>query len=367
MRITRNSVRVLGTILAATLALNLSFYCSAAADACNDLHVGVTLPLTGPGAAYGVAARNGFELALRANPDAFRGITFHYEDSQLKPAQAVSAFNVLRSRFRIWAHFDFGSATSLALAPIAEQAEVPMFSSAYDPEVSRGRRYVIRFANSTGDYAQKLINELRRRKIKRIAVVVVDNPFFTQYVDTLQSLLHADEMLTIYRVDSAEIDFGALAIKVNSSGAQYNGLGLFLFHEQSRQMLRRLKAKNGFTNIFGSDAFEEANNGTKEDEIFNGTFFVNARVDPEFIKLYHETYHNMRHHTFAAGTFDFAKLLLEAARARQACSREELLVVAKSGTPRSGALGIIQYRESQSKGGYFASEIVIKQAGTESK
>ncbi len=367
MRITRNSVRVLGAILAVTLDLNLGFYCPAAADPCNDLHVGLTLPLTGPGAAYGVAARNGFELTLRANPDAFRGITFHYEDSQLKPAQAVRAFNALRSRFQIWAHFDFGSATSLALAPIAEQAQVPMFSSAYDPEVSRGRRYVIRFANSTGDYGQKLINELRLRRIKRIAVVVVDNPFFTQYVDTLQSLLRADEILTVYRVDSAESDFGALSIKLNSISAQYDGLGLFLFHEQSRQMLRRLGAKNGFSNIFGSDAFEEASNGTKEDEVFNGTFFANARVVPEFIQLYHETYHNMRHHTFAAGTFDFSNLLLEAAHARQACSREELLVVAKSGSMRSGALGVIQYKESQITGGYFASEIAIKNVATQTK
>jgi hypothetical protein len=132
-------------------------------------------------------------------------------------------------------------------------------------------------------------------------------------------------------------------------------------------MLRRLGAKNGFSNIFGSDAFEEASNGTKEDEVFNGTFFANARVVPEFIQLYHETYHNMRHHTFAAGTFDFSNLLLEAAHARQACSREELLVVAKSGSMRSGALGVIQYKESQITGGYFASEIAIKNVATQTK
>lgn len=370
MQVMLNLAAVVRAIMAFSLGLIFILFSSnsqALADSCNDLHMGITLPLTGPGAAYGVAARNGFELARRANPEAFSNITFHYEDSQLKPAQAVQAFSALRSRFRIWTHFDFGSATSLALAPIAEKAQIPMFSSAYDPEVSRGRRYVIRYANSTADYAQKLLDELRLRKIRRLAVVVVDNPFFAQYVDTLQSMLRSEELLTIFKVDSAESDFGTLAIKLNSRSCEYDGLGLFLFHEQSRQLLRRLNAKKSFANIFGSDALEEASNSTKDDEIFKGIFFANSRVVPEFIRLYQDTYSSIQHHTFAAGTFDLANLLLEAARIKQACTKEKLLAFAKTVVPRAGPLGFIEFKESTRTGGYFASEIIIKDATTHLK
>ena len=177
-------------------------------------------------------------------------------------------------------------------------------------------------------------------------------------------MLRSEELLTIFRVDGAESDVGTLAIKLNGMSAQYDGLGLFLFHEQSRQLLRRLGAKNRFINIFGSDALEEASDSAIDDEIFKGAFFANARVVPEFIKLYKDTYSSIQHHTFAAGTFDLANLLLEAARIQQACTKERLLAFAKIVVPRAGSLGLIQYKESVSTGGYFASEIIIKNATT---
>jgi len=48
----------------------------AVADALAPIKMGVTLPLTGGGAEWGVAAKNGLELVVAERPDVSRVVTF---------------------------------------------------------------------------------------------------------------------------------------------------------------------------------------------------------------------------------------------------------------------------------------------------
>ncbi|MFN4894441.1 MAG: ABC transporter substrate-binding protein [Pseudomonadota bacterium] len=324
------------------------------------LHVGITLPLTGPAAAYGMAARNGFELARKHNLGIRNHLFFNYEDTQLKPALAVNAFSSLQQRHKNAIHFDFGSATSLALAPIAEQRRVLLVSSAYDSAVSRNRDFVYRFTNSTADYAAVMASELRRRGVREVAVVVADNPFFTEFADTLKAAMADYEQFAIHLVKADESDFGAVALKLRNGNSSLRGLGIFLFVEQASQLLRKMNATGIVGFMFATDALEEITPQHPDAQLFEGIQFPNAKVTSEFIEMYRNDYGTIAHSTFAASTYDFANMLEQVFRQCQLCGSEELQKALEAPLARHGALGEYRFINSPEAGKHFASDIVMK-------
>ncbi len=324
------------------------------------LHIGVTLPLTGPAAAYGVAAMNGFELARARDPRRFTRIRFHYEDTQLKPANAVQAFNSLRRYVQPIAHFDFGSATSLALAPLAEQRRLLLISSAYDPVVSRGRHYVYRFANNTDEYAVAILSSLRQRGIKRITLIVADNPFFVQFAASLEALAHEDEYIQIHTVRPEESDFGPISLRLRHGRSSPEALGLLLFLEQAAQLLRKTRTSQRFEFLFGTDAFEEVSPAHPDAALFEGISFPNSTVTADFLGVYRAEYGNTSHYTFAAGTYDLANLLAEASERCIVCDQAEFIKALEEPVSRHGALGNYRFNSSPSTGKNFVSKIVMK-------
>jgi ABC-type branched-subunit amino acid transport system substrate-binding protein len=346
--------------IVAALVVLLCTLTVGAAQVPTPWHIGVTLPLTGLAAAYGVAARNGFEMARVGNPERFKRIVLHYEDTQLQPPRALQSFHALQRRYAPIAFFDFGSATSLALAPVAEQKRALLLSSAYDPAVNRGKKNVFRFANTTADYAQILLDSLRRQGAKRLALVVAENPFFTQFADTLGSLVRAEERVTIYSVQAGETDFGTLAAKIQHARLTYDAVGVFLFVEQATQFLRRWRTLPWNGVVFGTDAFEELGLSHISLSLFEGVLFPNARVNPNFLESYRQEYGSSSHYTFAAGTYDLANLLADASVTCTRCDVEELRETLENPAMRAGAMGGYRFVDSPIAGKHFASSIIMK-------
>jgi len=325
------------------------------------LRVSATLPLSGPAAAYGTAARAGFELALIDDRELSKVISLDYYDSRLKPTEAVTSFAASLRKGTPLAHFDFGSATSLALAPIAETKHVVFISSAYDVSVSRGREYVMRFANSTEDYAQALIKDLRARSLKRFVIIRAENPFFIEYSERFRSALRSDEQLEIISVPDSEQDLGALSARIARSHADYQGIGVFMFYEQSVSLLRRIKPMIGDKHVvFGTDSLEEVSANPRTSAVLEGAIFSNSLVDPAFASRYRSRYGSSSHVTFAAETYDLARLLGEIAREGRGDTMNVISSAIKIPKDRRGALGAYRYKYSTETGGYFASMIGIK-------
>ncbi len=96
--------------------------------------IGVIAPLTGEGASYGEAMRQGIDMAI-AQVNENGGINGHlleaiYEDDKLETKEGIAAFNKLVSTSHV--PVIIGSAASkvtLSLAPLAEENKVVLFSS----------------------------------------------------------------------------------------------------------------------------------------------------------------------------------------------------------------------------------------------
>lgn len=88
--------------------------------------IGVVAPLTGDGATYGASMRRGFDLAFQGEPR----VRLIYEDSRFSPKEGVSAINKLISADKVQVVLgEAASGVTLAMAPVAEQNKVILFSS----------------------------------------------------------------------------------------------------------------------------------------------------------------------------------------------------------------------------------------------
>ena len=96
------------------------------------IRVGVLMPISGPGSYFGVMGKEGIELALEQLKGGVNGyrLQVQYEDSACSPLQATNTVKRVLDQFK--PHIVIGeecSDASLAIAPILEQAKVPMLNA----------------------------------------------------------------------------------------------------------------------------------------------------------------------------------------------------------------------------------------------
>jgi len=135
---------------AAAAAVSLAAF-AAPAVAQNVIKVGVLMPISGPASYFGVMGKEGIDLALeqvnRGNGINGTKIQVQYEDSACSPLQATNTVKRVLEQFK--PHIVVGeecSDASLAIAPILEQARVPMLNagSAANQLTESGYKYVFR-------------------------------------------------------------------------------------------------------------------------------------------------------------------------------------------------------------------------------
>jgi branched-chain amino acid transport system substrate-binding protein len=159
--------------LAAVAAL-AGFAFSAAAQ---DIRIGVLMPISGPGSYFGVMDKEGMELALEQLKGGVNGhkLVVQYEDSACSPLQATNTAKRILDQFK--PHIVIGeecSDASLAIAPILEQAKVPMLNagSVTMKLTESGYKYVFRIFPNAEQQSGPLVDVARRVLKAQTAVVL---------------------------------------------------------------------------------------------------------------------------------------------------------------------------------------------------
>jgi branched-chain amino acid transport system substrate-binding protein len=120
------------------------------ANATQQVTFGCVTSLTGEGATYGLATRRGVDLALDEingkRPPGKPRVVVVYEDDRLDATVGRTAFQKLVSVDHVPAVLGaFGSSVTLAIAPIAEQNKVVLFSaSSTADEIKNAGKYIFR-------------------------------------------------------------------------------------------------------------------------------------------------------------------------------------------------------------------------------
>ena len=142
----RTMLRTLSIIFLVGLASSLFSPC-AAIGAEEEIRIGVYLPMTGSVAAFGQMAWAGVQVAHQMEPNVLgRPVRLFLVDEKSDKIEAANAVSRLITKEKVQAII--GSATSsdtLAGAPIAEEAKVPMITpTATNPLVTQNKKYIFR-------------------------------------------------------------------------------------------------------------------------------------------------------------------------------------------------------------------------------
>src|SRR3989344_2698740 len=131
--------------------------------------VGLILPLTGEVASLGENAKNGANLAYdELLENVKQKIQLIFEDDGFQPKNTVSAFNKLVETDGVNVVLCFTSGPCGAVAPLADQKQVPLIAIA-SSSVPRDREVVVRLEIFTSEETKKLSQFMKEKRYTRIA------------------------------------------------------------------------------------------------------------------------------------------------------------------------------------------------------
>jgi branched-chain amino acid transport system substrate-binding protein len=323
--------------------------------------VGVILPLSGPLAEFGEAAKNGLLLATQEHPERFKSIRFVFEDSRYDPKTSISAFYKLARDPNTALIYNWGTATGEALAPIAEAQRVPLITNSQTPSISERRAHVLRFINPAEDFSKAILNALRSRGHRRFAVVKAELAYINDLLDGINENLRDGETLEVLEtVATDEQDFRSTIAKVKTK--DFDALGVFLISGQISQFYRQAEAQALAVPTFGSDFFESESEIAKSGPGIEGALYSNIIVSEEFREKYQKTFSNDTHLTYASNAYDFAMLTAQIFE-RQTSSKNplELLAAYQQVQDQPGTSGRYGFIESANNDKFFAFSVGVKE------
>lgn len=294
--------------------LAFSFFLFASSLYAENLKVGIILPLTGPIAEYGVASRNGIELAKIVKPELFRDIEFVYEDSQYDPKLALSAYRKMRSDISIKVIYNWGSNPSAPLIPIAEKEKFPLFAADFSTQPFKNIHNVVAFAPTSIQLGVKLNEVLKKRNFKKLAILSVENLYINGILDGLYESMGEDQKIVIQeKVLATDSDFRSHIAKLKSR--DFDALGVMLYAGQIQNLYKNLQAIHFSKPTFGSDFMESRNEIKMSGRLIEGAIYPHLKVTEEYYDLYKKNFNDDSQVTYSGTAYDFVMML---AKLRQA-------------------------------------------------
>ncbi len=334
--------------------------------------VGVILPLSGPVAEYGDAVKNGFSIFQKDHPDS--NLMLVLEDSRYDGPTSISVLNKLVDVDKVDLLFVWGAATSEILSPITEHRKIPTFIVTGNKDVLKNKNYSIAFSNEESEYANAQLEELRKRNLKKIAIVKTDIQYFENLLHGLKANLKTDESIEV--IDSFQpgpnVNFQSTLtkLKVKLKSKKYDSLGVLLLNGQLNSFYRKLKEQNIKVFTFGSDVLGSSFERKESGPSIVGAVWSTLGSTNEFLEKYKSEFKKDDQIGYAAGAYDLANLLdnlfPETYKDNKKLSPEEILGRIESVKEREGASGKYYFTkdnpESDPVGGKrFKFPIVIKE------
>jgi branched-chain amino acid transport system substrate-binding protein len=320
---------------------------------------GISIPLSGDLTEYGVAVKNGIELARLEDPSAFKNIQVVYEDNEYSSSKGVT---VLR-RFAINRHanlvYQWGEDILQATAPIIEAEKIPTLAMSVDASSAIGKHFIIRTINHSGSYADAILAELRSKAQKQIALLVAEDTFLTSLADSFKKKLHADESITsLASVSVSENDFNSVIAKLRF--AKFDSIGVLLLPGQGSTFYRQAATLGLKAASFGSDTFDSQTVIKNSNGTMNGVSFPTIALPRSFIQSYRLKYHNDIEVAYAYNAYTVAKFVAQKFGAlNKSVANTDVIHMLKE-VPAEHPFGF-SFAEDGEGGSYYKFPLVLKE------
>lgn len=325
-----------------------------------EFKVGVSIPLTGPLAEYGVAVRNGIELARHEHRESFRSIRILFDDDRYEPKLTVGILQRMRAIEQVDLMFIWGNEPALAAAPVAESKRLPTLVVAQHPAAGRGYKYIIRFINPAADYSEAILRYLRQTGLKSFYIVSTELSFTDILIEEFKRRLASDERITIAEsVVPGNLDFKSIILKLK--GKSFDALGIYLIAPQVAQFYRQAGELSFHPKTFGTTAFESGAVLKNVLPLMDGAVYSHLDADEKFRERYSARFGTDDQITYAANAYDFALLVARLfGELHKKLTSDDIIAAFATIHEADGVSGRFRYRNSPSSGQYFEFPVVVK-------
>ncbi|RIL11893.1 MAG: hypothetical protein DCC75_01460 [Proteobacteria bacterium] len=273
------------------------------------LRVGVITPLSGTLVASGEAVRNAVILADSLYDDTDL-VTFSFEDNGFQPKNSVTIARKFISQ-GVDAVIIFGTPTSMAVVPLTEQAEITLAAITIVDKVVKDAKYAVRHFVSWQEENRRIVEEVRRRGYKRVAIIATLNDASLALRDGFISGA-AVEVVVNQEFSPDNMDFQAVAAKIKS--AKPDAVYMLLFAPQGSAFMKVLRALDFRGPVFAAHNVEDPSEISAAQGAFDGIWFVTGddRSGEPHRKAYQEKFGAYPAMGWG-NAFDYAKMIIEAA------------------------------------------------------
>jgi len=227
-----------------------------------SIKIGAVLPLTGDSAAWGEQGKYGIELAVEEinSKGGINGkkLEVVYEDSQAIPKNAVTSIQKLINVDKVPAVVgDIVSATTLAMAPIAEKSKTVLIAiSASAPAITNAGEYIYRVWPSDLLEGSVLAEFVSKNKYKKVCILHIQTDYGTGLRDAFKKTFEQKGGRVIltqgYKQD--ETDFKPVLLKIKSK--RPDAVYIVGYYKDSGLILKQAKEIGLKTQFFGATAVE---------------------------------------------------------------------------------------------------------------
>lgn len=281
----------------------------AAISLAEPFKVGISLPLSGAGAEYGAATKNGILLAQETFPN-LRQIKFIFEDNQYDAKLGLSAFNKLRSIDKVDIFFSWGETPSAPVAALADRYKTPLVVLGTDPSLAVGRKYVLLFYNSAEQYALAMLKHLRSVGVRKIAIFKTEDAYGNQLVDALERNLSLDEsLIVVASVEPSEVDFRSHLLRLKA--LEFDIVGNLLFPGQVAQLYVQAAQLGMRFPTFGFDVLASPSEIAAARGGLENAVIAYHSVSADFQRKYLEKFRDDIFLVYACNAYEFARLINE--------------------------------------------------------
>lgn len=325
--------------------------------------IGAFLSLTGSTSAYGISASNAIKMALdevNQTPGSFDKFDVEIEDDQSKTEDVPGIVKHLIEEHKVKALLaEPVSTRAMAAAPIAQQNQIVMISSAsVKPELTMQGNYIFRacFVSSTEGHA---IATFARDTLKAKTVAIIVDPkndyavvlanFFAASFRSLGGQLISQQR---YEANATELKEQMAAIK----SAAPDVIFAPGFYTTAPLVAREVKHAGIKSTLIGSDGWDSPDLLKNGSDVFEGVYFANhfwiGSDDPitkQFVANYRARY-KVDPDAGAATAYDAARMLFDAfkrAKSHESADVRDALAATRDFLGVTGRITIDENRNAQ--------------------
>ena len=320
------------------------------------LRVGLALPLSGVGAPYGEAYKNGLMLGLTENSNL---IELKVEDHQYDNKLALAAVRKLVQIDGVDLVIVWGYAPSDAVAPIVPSLKLPVLLGSINP-VAKQQHKIFNLSSPLKNVLDPLIDYLNEKNYKDVAILASQIGSLEQSARKLQSLLPKSKVKKFEVVLPDQMDFRSLIVRLKSS--KIGTAGLFLTPPQIKVFIEQARTLEFNISLFGIDTFNDSSISKLFDKQEKGPIFVDVFSDNNFLQMYSERYNSTSHIVEAARGKLLASLLNHVStHASPAFDQDSIIDAIHSFPDGTGPAGKYKVINDKDFGSYLSINQVLYQ------